>query len=156
MKKLLPVFAILGLIAVGSVLLTHFTEPPPAHAASQFANIVCDQFKPFSVSANTQLITAGNANMFIYVCSAAISNTNAAAQAVSIVEGTGTVCATSTGAVIGNTTAAGGIALAINGTVTVGSGTGAIAKTAVAGDNVCLFTAAGPIGGVLAWTTAPF
>jgi hypothetical protein len=157
MKKTLFVLgcALLGFV-LGLAILFTFEPVPEAHAASQFATIVCDNFKPFSVSANTQLITAGNGNMFIYICSATLSNGNAAAQPVSIVEGTGTTCATNTAGVIGNSTAAGGVALAINGTATPGSGVGAIARTAVAGDNVCLFTAAGPIGGVIAWTTAPF
>lgn len=131
-------------------------EPPHVHAASQFANIICDNAKPFSVSANTQLVTAGNANMFIYMCAYNVSNGNAAAQSVSFVEGTGTTCATNTLAVSGNSTAAGGLSLGINGNINYGGGTGLVAKTAVAGDNLCLFTNAGPIGGVLSWTTAPF
>jgi len=125
-------------------------------AASSFAPIVCDQFKPFSLSANGQLVTAGNANMFVYICSFVFGNSNAAAQPVSIVEGTGSTCATNTLGVIGNTTAAGGLAIPISNTINSGSGTGAIAKTAVAGDNVCLFTGGGPIGGSISWTTAPF
>jgi len=127
-----------------------------ARAASTFAPVACDQFKPVSVSANTQIITAGNANMFIYLCSYNLTNGNAGAQSVSIVEGTGATCGTGTLAVSGNTTAAGGLALAINGNVNYGGGTGIVAKTAVAGDNVCLFTAGGPIGGVVGWTSAPF
>jgi hypothetical protein len=145
-------FTFIALI-VGSLFVP---EPPKAHAASQFANIVCDQFKPFSSSANVQLATAGNGNMFIYICGYNINNGNAAAQSVSIVEGTGTTCATSTAAVVGNSTAAGGMALGVNGTINYGSGSGAVAKTAVAGDNLCLFTGGGPIAGVIGWTQAPF
>lgn len=156
MKKILflTLTALAAMLAIG--IVGSYIQPPRVHAASQFATIVCDNFKPFSVSSNTQLITAGNGNMFIYICAATLSNGNAAAQPVSIVEGTGSTCGTNTVGVIGNSTAAGGVALAINGTATPGSGVGVIAKTAVAGDNVCLFTGAGPIGGVISWTAAPF
>jgi hypothetical protein len=150
-------FTLAGLLAI-VIVAAVVLEPPTqkVHAASQFANIICDNAKPFSVSANTQLVTAGNANMFIYVCAYNISNGNAAAQAVSFVEGTGTTCATNTAAVVGNSTAAGGLTLGISGNINYGGGTGLVAKTAVAGDNLCIFTGAGPIGGVLSWTTAPF
>jgi hypothetical protein len=78
-----------------------------------------------------------------------------AADVFSVVEGTGSTCGTNTAAVIGGTTGATGISLGAAGTFTMGSGTGAIAKTAVAGDNVCILrTTAGPLSGVVSWTTA--
>ena len=154
-KKYTAILLSIVLILAG-MEIAHLLEPHPAHAASTFGNILCDNFKPFSVSANTQVATAGNGNMFIYVCSYNINNGNAGAQAVSFVEGTGTACATNTLAVVGNSTAVGGLALGVNGTVNYGGGSGAVAKTAVAGDNLCLYTAAGPIAGVIGTTQAPF
>jgi hypothetical protein len=139
-------------------LTDRVVHPPIAKASppSTFANIACDQFTPISnLAASAQIITAGNANMFIYLCS---YNLNAAAaDVISIVEGTGTTCATNTKAMVGNTTAAGGLAFAANGNVNYGGGVGVVARTIVAGDNVCvLVTTAGPLAGVIGWTSAPY
>lgn len=155
MKRLWPIpFALLIALA-GGILLSHFSDPPKAQAASQFANIVCDNYKPLSISADTQVVTAGSANMFIYVCS--IGVVAGTADNFSVVEGTGATCGTNTAAVIGGTTAATGMILAINNNFNLGSGSGAIAKTAVAGDNVCILrSSAGPLSGVMAWTAQPF
>lgn len=132
---------------------TYIHPPTPVRAASQFANIVCDNFTPVSIAVDTQVITAGNANMFIYICS---YNFNAvAADVFSIVEGTGTVCATGLKAMVGATTAAAGLSLATAGSINYGGGTGAVTKTSVAGNNVCILrTTAGPLSGVVGWTTA--
>lgn len=154
MKKIGPFLLLFSLVALG-VLFDRLAEPPKIHAASQFANIVCDNFKPLSVAADTQVITAGSANMFIYVCSLGV--VAGTADNFSVVEGTGSTCGTNTAAVIGGTTAATGMILAINNNFNLGSGSGAIAKTAVAGDNVCILrSSAGPLSGVMAWTTQPF
>lgn len=142
-------------VFVGYVTDT-YVHPRPAKAApSTFAVIACDQTVPVSIAANTQIITAGNANMFIYICS---YNVNAvAADVFSIVEGTGTTCATNTKAVVGATTAAAGLSLAATGSINYGGGTGFVARTVVAGDNVCiLVTTAGPLSGVVGWTSAPY
>jgi hypothetical protein len=147
-------------IAVASICggLAWFSQPPKVKAASSFANVLCDGFKPISVTANAQLVTAGGPNNFIYVCSYNLNNSNAAASLFSFVEGTGTTCATNTLAVVGATTAAAGLTLGTNGgTVNYGGGSGAVAKTAVAGDNLCIFiSTAGPVAGVIGTTQAPF
>lgn len=150
--------ALFAITLIGCGILLHdLAQPKPAQAASQFATILCDNFKPVSSSANLQLITAGNANMFVYICSYQFSNGNAAATPFSLVEGTGSTCATNTAAVVGTTTAANGVTLAASGgTVNYGGGSGVVAKTAVAGDNVCLFVSQGPVSGVVGWTTAAF
>src|SRR6267142_238102 len=113
-----------------------YIHPRPSKAASQFANILCDNYTPVSAAANTQIVTAGNANMFVYVCS---YNFNAgAADIFSMVEGTGSTCGTGTKAMVGNSTAVGGLSLATNGTINFGGGNGAVTRTTVAGNNVCL------------------
>lgn len=153
-KVLLTVIMVLAL--AGAIHNIIYPLPSETHAASTLGNILCDNFKPFSASANVQLVTNGGTNQFIYICGFVIGNNNAAAGVVSFVEGTGTACATNPVAVTGNSTAAGGLPLAINGSLSYGSGVGAIARTSVAGDNLCLFTGAGPIGGSISWTSAPF
>lgn len=154
--KVIAVALSVMLTLAGINIYNTIAHPAPARAASQFANIICDGFTPISTSANLQIITAGNANMFVYVCSYNLNNGNAAAQAVSIVEGTGATCATNTKAMVGTTTAVNGITLGIAGTVNYGGGAGAVTKTTVAGNNVCLFTGAGPIAGVIGWTQMAF
>jgi len=143
--------------ALWVALWTTFNPPPPptVYAASSFAPIVCDQFKPVSSASSLQVVTAGNGNMFIYICT--VSFGSIGGSTFSVVEGTGTTCATNIAAVMGGTTAATGYGLPANGYMNNGSGTGAIAKTAVAGDNVCIIMAGtGPLAGVVGWTTAPF
>jgi hypothetical protein len=155
-RSLISILVFCALLGVfGALLFSHFENPPKAHAASQFANIVCDNFKPISSAASLQIITAGNANMFIYICAEQFGSIGG--STFSIVEGTGATCVTNTAAMVGGTTGATGIGLAANGVITTGSGTGAITRTAVAGDNVCIIMAgAGPLAGAVAWTTAPF
>lgn len=152
MRKYLAVFMAMVLSVFVCYEADRYVHPPPSRAASQFANIICDGFTPVSTAANVQVIAAGNANMFIYICS---YNLNAsAALTFSIVEGTGAVCATGTKAMVGTTTAVGGPSLGIAGTVNYGGGAGAVTKTTVAGNNVCIFPSAGTLAGVVGWTQA--
>lgn len=67
---------------------------------------------PISVTADTAVITA-SANNRNYICGGLI-NANAA-ETISIWEGTGTACGTSSAAIIGSTTEANGVSLAANG-----------------------------------------
>lgn len=144
-------FLVTMMVLDGLDLLTPKSKASP----STFAIIACDNFKPISITANTQVITAGGPNNFIYICSYNLNSS--AAITVSIVEGTGTTCATNPLAVVGNSTATNGLSFAVNGTINYGGGTGAVAKTAVAGDNVCILTsAAGTVAGVVSSTQAPY
>lgn len=150
------IICIVAIIAIFTAILSTVTNPPPAHAASQFATILCDKFTPISQAATTtQLVTAGNGNMFIYVCSYNLAA--GTADNFSFIEGTGATCGTNTLAVVGSTTAANGINMAANGNINFGGGSGAVAKTAVAGDNLCLVSStAGPLAGVIGTTQQPF
>lgn len=143
----------LALVASLCGIIVWTESRPSAHpkAASQFANIICDGFTPVSTAADVQIVTAGSANMFVYICS---YNLNAAAADVaSIVEGTGSTCGTNTKAMVGASTGAGGLAFGANTTVNYGGGSGAVAKTTVAGNNVCILrTTGGPLSGVVGWT----
>lgn len=156
MRKFLSVMASLFLILASCVYIEdRLANPHPARAASQMANIICDGFTPVSTAVDVQIITAGGANNFIYVCS---YNFNAvAADVFSIVEGTGSVCGTGTKAMVGATTAAAGLSLGTAGSINYGGGSGAVARTTVAGNNVCILrTTAGPLSGVVGWTQQPF
>lgn len=146
-------FAI-GLLVFTPLALDTYFHPKPVRAASQFANILCDNYTPVSISANTRIVIAGNANMFVYLCS---YNLNAsAALTFSIVEGTGATCGTGTAAMVGGVTAAAGPSLGVAGTINFGGGNGAVTKTVVAGDSVCIFPSAGTLAGVVGWTQAPY
>lgn len=94
----------------------------------------------FSISqtASAQVITGTSAKK-IYICSLNIGP-NADAENVSLVEGTGTVCATNTIAVPGTpaATAANGWQMAANGGLATNGGGGSMAATSVNADNVCL------------------
>lgn len=151
LRALAAMIMMAAMVGAGMEILHN---PRPAKAASQFANIICDNFTPVSASANTRIVLAGNANMFVYICS---YNLNAsAALTFSIVEGTGATCGTGTAAMVGGTTAAAGPSLGIAGTVNFGGGNGAVTKTVVAGDSVCIFPSAGTLAGVVGWTQAPY
>lgn len=154
MKKLVLLTPAILLVAIGG-MIESWVSPRPAHAASQFANILCDGFTPVgAITANTQIVTAGGPNNFVYICS---YNLNAsAAITFSIVEGSGVTCATNTKAMVGGTTAATGLSLGIAGTINYGGGNGAVTKTTVAGNNVCIFPSAGNLSGVVGSTQAPY
>jgi hypothetical protein len=116
--------------------------------------IVCDNWKPFSfASTSNQLLVSGTASKKIYICS--INIVVAAATNVALVEGTTTTnaCDTGTAGMAGGATAATGWNFAANGGLAQGAGMGAIAITATAADNVCLFaSAANQVSGVISWT----
>ena len=151
----LAVVFVIGLTLVDSIRIPVFWHPRPVHAASSFATIVCDNFSPYSSAASAQAIAAGGANNFIYVCNFGFGSIGG--SSFSIVEGTGTTCATNTKAMFGGTTAATGAGLAANATFEEGSGVGAVLKTQVAGDNVCVISSGtGPLAGNFASTQAPY
>ena len=98
-----------------------------------------------------QLVT-GTASERIYICS--IQLVTASAQNISLVSGTGTVCATSTGPLMGGTTAATGWNLAANGGLSMGNGLGSLAQTDTNADNVCLLqSGSGQISGSISYVS---
>lgn len=147
------IFAIAA-VTIVRVLVHVIAQPPKVHAASTYAPVACDSFKPISITSNTQIVTGG-ANEFVYICS--ITFGSIGGSSFSVVEGTGSTCGTGTAAVAGGTTAAAGYGLAANGTMNAGSGVGAIMKTATMGDNVCIFpSGTGPLAGVVSFSQQPF
>lgn len=140
--------AALFLAGVYTALLT---SPRPVAAQSTYAPIQCNQSVPVSSASSVQVITAANANMRIVICSVSLGSIGG--SSFSIVEGTGSTCATNIKAMAGGTTAAAGWGIAANGSpVQFGSGLGPEMSTQVIGDNVCLIVAGtGPLAGTIAY-----
>jgi hypothetical protein len=108
-------------------------------------------FVAISQTAGAQLLT-GTASNRTYVCSFVVSQPSASTQTFSLVSGTGTTCATGTGAMIGATSAANGMQIPFS----AGSGAGSIAKSAANADNVCLLqSSTDRIAGVMSYVVAP-
>lgn len=121
-----------------------FTTNDPCTGATTKLNF------PISQATSTQII-AGTSAKKTYVCSMFLIGADA--ENVSLIAGTGTVCATGTSAVIGGTTAATGPNLAANGGFTIGNGQAAIAiASAAAADNICLLqSGSGRVAGNLTY-----
>lgn len=106
-------------------------------------------YQTISQTANTQLF-AGTSAKKTYVCH--IMVVGADAENISLVAGTGSVCATSTVAMIGSTTAAAGPNLSANGGFSIGQGGFSVAASTVNADNVCLFqSGSGRVSGVMTY-----
>lgn len=76
------------------------------------ASTACPNYAAISQTADTAVITA-TASQYVYICS--IILVAGAAEVVSIWEGTGTACGTSSAAMLGSTTEANGLSVAANG-----------------------------------------
>jgi hypothetical protein len=102
-------------------------------------------------TANTQLV-AGTASKKIYVCS--IHVVAAAAANVAVVEGTGSVCGTSTAGVngFGGATAATGWNFAGNGGIALGNGDSSLGAEGTSGDNLCIYNSgSGQVSGGISY-----
>ncbi len=126
-------------IAAGTNLIGYTTPDPCSQINKTHVNI--------SQTGNTQIVTGATAKK-TYICSMMI--VAADAENVSVVSGTGSVCGTATGALIGGPTAATGPNLAANGGFAMGNGQGTVAVGLTVADNFCLFqSGTGRIGGVV-------
>ncbi len=108
-------------------------------------------YASISQTANTQL-ASGTASKKIYVCS--IQVVAAAATNVAVVEGTGSVCGTSTTGVggFGGATAATGWNFAANGGIALGNGDSSLGAEGTAGDNLCVFNSgSGQVSGGISY-----
>lgn len=102
-----------------------------------------------NTTSSVQLIT-GTSGKQTYVCWIQFGIDATGSDNVALVEGTGTLCATSIAGMAGGTTAATGWNLLANGSVTGGAITSWGYKTATTADNVCLIvSAANQISGVV-------
>lgn len=104
-------------------------------------------YTPISLTASGQVL-AGTSAKKTYVCHLDI--VSATAQNIALVEGTGTVCATSIAGMAGGTTAATGWNFAANGGINLGNGASSVAAEATNADNICLLlSSTGQTSGVL-------
>ena len=123
---------------------TNFLAVDPCKAQAKL-------YASISQTANTQLV-AGTASKKIYVCS--IHVVAAAAANVAVVEGTGSVCATSTAGVsgFGGATAATGWNFAANGGIALGNGDSSLGAEGTSGDNLCIFNSgSGQVSGGISY-----
>ncbi len=159
--------------SIAWVMETHRLKPAllkPAEAQGEFATgqgfkitdgtnfLVVDPCKAqtklyasISQTGNTQLV-AGTASKKIYVCS--IHVVAAAATDVAVVEGTGSVCGTSTAGVsgFGGATAATGWNFAANGGIALGNGDSSLGAEGTSGDNLCIFNSgSGQVSGGISY-----
>lgn len=104
-----------------------------------------------SVTTGTQIVT-GTASQKIRVCSVQLVTTTA--QNIALIEGSGSVCASSPLGLFGGATAATGWNLSANGGLAFGNGQGVLAKTTVNANNICLLTSStGQISGSITYTS---
>ena len=140
-------FAVLVLL----VGLLWSTKLDPALAAYYPGGTTCSSVKAISQTTSTDLVTFTNK---AYIC--ALMIVSATAQNVSLVQGTGTTCGTSTVALIGSTTAASGPALAANGGFEISIAPGAYIVSTTTAQHVCLLqSSTGLVAGVMIYADAP-
>jgi hypothetical protein len=123
---------------------TNFLVVDPCKAQTKF-------YASISQTANTQLV-AGTGAKKIYVCS--IHVVAAAAANVAVVEGTGSVCGTSTTGVsgLGGATAATGWNFSANGGIALGNGDSSLGAQGTSGDNLCIFNSgSGQVSGGISY-----
>jgi len=134
-----------------SLLLILVLSPASAQYNPQAVFQTCPNTTAISQAAGAQLIT-GVAGQRTYICGLFVLAADA--ENVSLVGGTGTVCATGIYAIIGGSTAANGPNLLAGGSFTLWSHVVTIAppSAAATGDNVCLLqSGTGRVSGVVTW-----
>lgn len=132
------------------LLLALAVLPRSARAAYYPAAPACSLELSINQTASTDLHTfTNNAN----ICYVLIVN-GSTAQNVSLVQGTGTTCGTSTVALIGGTTAS--VALPANGGFSLSIPTGSTLKTTTTGQHLCLLqSGSSNVSGVIGYYDAP-
>jgi hypothetical protein len=136
---------------VGATAITAPTTQPTAAVAAIPVRqpMSCTSYASFSQTASASI--TGTSAQFFYICGVVV--VSATAQSFSLVEGTGTNCATGVAGVIGGTTAS--VALAANGGFSSVSGQPWI-KTATTGNNLCVLqSGAGNLSGTISYIKAP-
>ncbi len=121
------------------------TDTALVMAPSPNPSTVCTSIKPISQTTSTDLITSTNK---LHICGILI--VSSAAQSVSLVEGTGTLCATGIAALMGSTTAANGMALAANGGFSH-TAERAFMVTQTTADHLCLLQGTGNVSGFISY-----
>lgn len=108
---------------------------------------------PISQTTNTKLISAATGKKN-YICSIAV--VGADAENISVVEGTGSTCGSSTAAVVGSTTASAGMNFQAGAGFVAGTGGNAVIVGTGAALDLCLFqSGSGRVSGFLTYVQAP-
>jgi hypothetical protein len=152
MKSLLRIAPLLAMLAIPALAQqptqstdgTHFAVIDPCQGQTK-------SYLSISQTSGTQLV-AGTSSKKIYICS--IHIVTATAQNVALVEGTGTVCASSIAGVqgFGGSTAATGWNFAANGGIAYGNGASSLGGEGTAADNLCLLqSGSGQISGGISY-----
>ena len=112
------------------------TDTAAVVALSPNPSTICTSFKNVSVATSTDLITSAG---FLHICG--IMLVAQAAEAVSLVEGTGSVCASGESAIMGGTLTSSGMFLAANGGFSQVSGIPFL-RTKTQADHLCVILSA--------------
>lgn len=138
-KRTLLALALLSCVAVRA-FAQQFPDPCQSNAK---VSVSIGQVTP------TTLITGASARKN-YICSIAV--VGADAESVSLIEGSGTNCASTPLALIGSLTAASGLTLATSTVLAIGNGGASVAVGRTANYNVCLLqSGTGRVSGVLVY-----
>lgn len=118
-------------------------------AQSPLPNTLCTSSIAISQTTSTDVLTT---TAKAHICSIVLVSDTA--QFINVIEGTGTLCATSGAALIGSTTAGNGLSVAANGGFSAVSDR-AWLKTKVTGDHVCITqSGSGRLSGVITYADA--
>jgi|SRR5215472_9165216 len=139
------------LLALVLLLLSIGSLGPAGDAAYYPASAGCTLQIAVSQTASTDVKTFTNNG---YICLIYLHSDTA--QFVSIVQGTGTTCATSTVALVGATTAANGMSFAGNAGTVVPMPAGSNIKTTTTAQHLCILqSGSGRLSGVISYLDAP-
>ncbi len=147
--------------STGQVAVASFPDNEPVNVAQKGGSAIaagpCERevnlYAQVDQTSGEQIIT-GTASERVYICSVAI--VTATAQNIALVDGTGSVCATSPTGLTGGSTAATGQNYAANGGWVLPFNPQAWAKTSTDADNVCLLqSGSGQISGVITYVSIP-
>lgn len=104
---------------------------------------------PIGYTGNSLLISA-TASKKTYICH--IAFVNASAETIALIEGTGTLCATGSVAIVGASPVANSMSFAANGGLSIGSGTASVAAASGTNTNVCFIkSGSGVSSGVVSY-----
>lgn len=107
-------------------------------------------YKAISQTTSTDLGIGGVSAKKTYVCHIFVAGADA--ENLSLVSGTGTVCATGIASMVGSTTAANGPNLSANGGFSIGNGGFSVSVSGTNADNVCLLqSGSGRVAGVMSY-----
>lgn len=135
--------AVLFIVILSVAIMTGYAQDPCATRMATFISVNQAATGPLTI------ITKATGKD-VYICS--IFLLSATQQNINLIESANTNCGTPTAGLLGGTTANTGPNLQAGGWFNFGNGGRAVAKTATAGDNVCLISSStGQISGTIGY-----